>query len=169
MGPNPVAEMNVRTMFFYKVLGLLLLPAILLYLYMNDEVIPFDCSSEFHVYHEDNGKNEIDVFSSVKINFHIPSNDKGIITEYGVINYEKSRYIVDRVIKVSIFREKKNSYELIRQKPVKNPRDNLPDIVYEELVSRQESLYYDIRSVNNDTLIFSDSKRTLFVCKKKKT
>nr|ULG14297.1 Sea18 [Serratia proteamaculans] len=68
-------------MFFYKVLGLLLLPAILLYfyLYMNDEVIPFDCSSEFHVYHEDNGKNEIDVFSSVKINFHIPSNDKGII------------------------------------------------------------------------------------------
>lgn len=158
-------------MFFYKILGLLLLPATLLYVYfsVNDKVMPFDCSSEFYVYHGDNGKNGSDVFSSVKINFHIPTKDRGVITEYGIINYEGSRYIVDRIINISIFRERGSSYELVRQKPVKNPRDNLPDIVYEKLVSRQGSLFYDIRRHDNGTLIFSDSKRTVFVCKKKRT
>ncbi|HBE7741029.1 TPA: hypothetical protein KMV34_002852 [Escherichia coli] len=160
----------MKIMFFYKKLGLLLLSTILLYIYLsvNDEVMPFDCSSEIYIYHRDKDKNGSDVFSSVKINFHIPSKDRGNITEYGVIHYEGNRYVVDRLIKVSIFRERGNSYELVREKPIKHPRDNLPDIVYETLVSRQGNLFYDIRRHDNGTLIFSDSKRTLFVCKKKK-
>jgi hypothetical protein len=130
--------------------------------------MPFDCSSAFYHYTGEKDINGNDAFSSFKISFHFPSETKGIITEFGLINYEGNKYVVDRLVNVSIFRESKNSYELVRQKPVKNPRDNLPDDVYERLTSRQESLFYDIRRHDSDTIIFSDSKRTLFVCKKKK-
>lgn len=161
--------MNVKTMYFYKVLGLLPLPAVMLFCYFlsRDDVMPFDCASEIHLYSGDKDQNGNDVFSSLKINFHIPSKNKGVVTEFGVINVEGNRYILDRVVHISIFHESGNSYELVRQKPVKNPRDNLPAAIYEKLVSKQESLFYDIRRHDNDTLIFSDSKRILFVCKKK--
>lgn len=126
-----------------------------------------DCSSNFYIYKlngEEGGNEPIGV---IKMSFHISKDGNGMITESGHIRYNAEDYVVNRNVSIVVNHEYGHHYALTRSEVEINHGDNLPVVIYEMLVSKGRTLYYDIRFGSDNLVVIRDSKRTVFLCMNK--
>lgn len=164
---------GVKIMSFYKVIIALLF---ILFVIVVGYILFFtrgasgkfnvDCASNFYISF---GKGEADTKktdmpSVIRVALHISSSGDGAITEYGFINYNGNRYILNRVVSLRIFHENSSHYVMTREKIAINAGDSLPSSIYDLFSPKNERLYYDIRNDNNGMIFIRNAKRVVFVC-----
>lgn len=103
-----------------------------------------------------------DIQLSLKINYIFLSGDKGVMMLSGLANDGEEKYFVNRRVNFS-YVSQGSFYRFHYGEVNYSPRDTLPDEVYTYFFST-ESTFYHIRSVDKNTLMFSDAYSPMFLC-----
>lgn len=156
---------DVKTIFSYKKVTLLLFISVAILMLISigtvkEAPIFFDCSSELHINKDENGK----LKSVVRVFFHFSQSGRGVIKEYGDLKYNNESYGVNRTVYVDVIHEGGGFYEIKKKTTIVNNGDNLPDSLYNMLVSKDTLLLYNIKKIDDNLIIIRNNKRTIFVC-----
>lgn len=103
-----------------------------------------------------------DIQLSLKINYIFLSGDKGVMMLSGLANDGEEKYFVNRRVNFS-YVSQGSFYRFHYGEVNYSPRDTLPGEVYTYFFST-ESTFYHIRSVDKNTLMFSDAYSPMFLC-----
>ncbi|BEO41014.1 hypothetical protein SMQE13_03650 [Serratia marcescens] len=103
-----------------------------------------------------------DVQLSLKINYIFLSGDKSVMVLSGIANSGDKKYFVNRRINFSYISQG-SFYRFQYGRVNYSPRDTLPEEIYTYFFSN-ESTFYHIRSIDKNTLMFSNAYSPMFLC-----
>ncbi|QLJ64725.1 hypothetical protein HP437_05755 [Serratia marcescens] len=103
-----------------------------------------------------------DIQLSLKINYIFLSGDKGVMILSGLANDGEEKYFVNRRVNFS-YVSQGSFYRFHYGEVNYSPRDTLPEEVYTYFFSN-ESTFYHVRSVDKNTLMFSNAYSPMFLC-----
>lgn len=90
----------------------------------------------------------------------------GYVSEYGVITHGENKYLVDRHASLTMKNNTHKGYVAVsRDRVDKNPKDTLPEAIYNELTSNQKVFYYRITNVRDNIWQIQDPRRTILICR----
>lgn len=125
-----------------------------------------DCVAEININIHNNDE-QVDIDGTVSYFYHFIKKGESHVSEYGSVVYNNKKYILDRTARILATDTKNTNYKEIRKDNIKkNFQDNMPDNVYDIIMSKQKVLFWRIQAFSNDLLQVTDLRRSLMICKK---
>ncbi|UWX94199.1 hypothetical protein N2K86_04440 [Enterobacter mori] len=133
-------------------------------MYVPNNKNALDCTADIIL---ELGKGDDTIDADIHLVVHFEPEVQSYITEYGVVNYDNKRYIIDRYARLRYSRDDHHSFvEFKREGLDKNSAETLPDALSEKLTSAQKVFLFKVRKLHDDIWSISDLRRTVLVCAK---
>lgn len=149
----------------YFLTSALLLMVVFGYFFFEERK-PVDCATT--VYFDIVNNNVPYSFTgSVYLRFHQAADFDVNITEYGTINFNDMKYIIDRNTKMIVSNLSHSKYFELEDTIVnKTKNDNIPDEIYDILLSNRKFFFTSITEIADNILMIHSLTKTHLVCVK---
>lgn len=149
----------------YLLTSALLLTVVFGYFFFEERK-PVDCATT--VYFDIINSNVPYSFTgSVYLRFHQAADFDVNITEYGTINFNDKNFIIDRNTKMIVSNLSHSKYFELEDTIVnKTKNDNIPDEVYDILLSNRKFFFTSITEIADNILMIHSLTKTHLVCVK---